>query len=246
MTENLAELVKNHQETDEPEKTELDIEETTESTTSPIEVEETDGPDIEVVKLSDWFANNYQNFESINHVKAEIRGVDANNTLIMTVPEASEDEPDKRRLVVIDNASYIPVLNLPATEFEVYPNESFRIISQEFDGKIIKSYGVKAGIIVTHCVKIDDYVVPFKIEKIKKKHKNGLNFIDVDVDAIKAKLSETTNIENIELQYKQIQKAKDGLTTVEDVMKWMLERQVGTTDVNHHLKLDELIIQMIS
>lgn len=248
MTENLTDMVKNHQENSEETKTELDIEETkSEETVEPnIKVEETDGPDIDVMRLSDWFVENSKNFGAINHVKADIRGVDSNDTLIMTVPTPTEAKPDKRRLVVIDEASIIPVLNLPAEVFEVYPNETFRIVSQEIDGKVIKSYGVKTGIIVTHCVKIDDYVVPYKIERIKKKHKDGLSFIDIDADAIKAKLSEETNIENLEIQYKQLTKAKTGMSTVEDVMEWMLERQVGITDVNHHLKLDELIIQMIS
>ena len=69
MTENLTDMVKNHQENSEETKTELDIEETkSEETVEPnIKVEETDGPDIDVMRLSDWFVENSKNFGAINH-----------------------------------------------------------------------------------------------------------------------------------------------------------------------------------
>lgn len=243
MTENLAEMVKGHKEKEK--KQDLDIPE--ESKNKKEKTERKQSSEVKITNLSEWFSTNHTNFNNIHHVKVKITGVDPKKTLIFSADtEESTKDSVERRLQIVEDADKIPVLNLPGEVFEVYNNGGFRIIYKEHDGKIIKSYGVKTGMYISHCININGLTIPFKVEKIKKKNKNSINPILIDKKHIEEKMKEDIDIENIELQYNQIQKYKEGMKIKKDVISWMLERQKSITDINHHLKLDELIIQMLT
>ena len=200
--------------------------------------------DVGIVDLSTWFNDNIKNFPNIKQVKVSITGIDPNRTLIYSEPDPTEEDVNNRKLQIITNATESKVPNIPGTVFENYLS-GIRVIHSEANGKIIKSYIVKNGIIITHCVIVDEMVIPIKIEQISKKAE-GISFINVDVEAVRKKLDEVAYLENIQIQYKQIHKFIKELKTVRDATKWLLGRQVGVEDINHHLKLDELIISLSS
>jgi len=205
-------------------------------------IEEDSKIDVGLIDLSTWFNDNIKNFPNLKQVKVNIQGIDSSKTLIYSEPDPTEEDLNNRKLQIITNATDSKLPNIPGSLFENYLS-GIRVIHSEANGKIIKSYIVKNGIIITHCVVVDEMVIPIKIEQISKKAE-GISFINVDVESVRKKLDEAAYLENIQIQYKQIHKHIKELKTIRDTTKWLLDRQVGVSDINHHLKLDELIISL--
>ena len=47
-------------------------------------------------------------------------------------------------------------------------------------------------------------------------------------------------------RYKQSAKAVKDLTTIQDVVNWLIERQASVTDINHHLQIDGVLINILT
>lgn len=203
--------------------------------------------DIIITNLTSWFENNFKAFENINQVKVAIRGIDPRQTLIVAVKDVNggtdNDGNEKRQLRIFENANTTPVLNLHAVSMEVY-NNGFSIINQYSDEVFIKAYGVRTGLICVFCNNIDGRLIPYKTKKVNKKE-SQIEMIVNDVSAFKNKLSQKPDLEALQLLYKQSIKVIDDLKTNEDVVNWMLERQVQITDINHHLQIDAVLIDML-
>jgi len=246
MKGNLSEVLKRKEVIQEkPREDELDIPDKTtpvEATSSSVIEEEKRSIDIGFTNLSSWFIENVKNFPNIKQVKVSIQGIDPNKTLIYSEPEPTPTDPNNRKLQVIYNAIDTPVLNIPGQLFETYFS-GFRVIHEEKNGMLLKAYIVKTGMYITHCIIVDGLPIPVKIEKVKKKSK-GIGLLKVDIKNIQDKFDKIVDLENIQLQYKQIQKHIKDLKTIKDVTIWMLQRQKDISDINHHLKLDELIISL--
>lgn len=213
------------------------------------EVEETppNASIIPISTLADWFEANSGNVTNINQVKVAIRGVDANKTLIMAVRdgdgEVDEQGNDKRTLRVFDNADSVPVLNLPPLSMDVY-NNGFRIVYQQGD-IFIKTYGVRTGLICTLCTSVGGKLVPYSVVRVKKKDEELV--IPNDHPTITAQqLLANADLEKLQLLYKQAAKSVEDLSTVQSVIDWMIERQDSVTDINHHLQIDNVLIDMLS
>jgi hypothetical protein len=197
--------------------------------------------------LSEWFELNVLKFSDINQVKVAIRGVDARKTLIMAVKDGSGEKDsegnDKRVLRVFEDADIHPVLNLPGIDMQIY-NNGFRIVN-DINGTIFaKCYGIRTGLIIVFCNVISDKLIPYEMVRIKKNEKD-IAVPHVDITAVTAKLSEPCDKESLQLLYKQISKTVDQLTTKQSVIDWFVEKQNEVTDINHHLQIDQVIIDMM-
>lgn len=201
---------------------------------------------VPITTLSTWFENNCNGIENINQVKVAIRGVDGNKTLIMAVNNEDEEKDangnEKRTLRVFDNADTTPVLNLLPISMNVY-NNGFKIVYQQ-NNTFIKTYGVRTGLICTLCNNIDGKMVPYKIVRVKKKD------VELEIPVNQAivtpeKLAAPADLESLQLLYKQISKAIETLSTNQSVLDWLLERQNSVTDINHHLQIDDVIINIL-
>ena len=202
---------------------------------------------VPISELSSWFETNSEGLENINQVKVSIRGVDSEKTLIMAVKDGDATDNDgnaKRLLRVFDNADLIPVLNLPPVRMDVY-NNGFRIINQYNDTVFIKSYGVKAGLICTLCVLVNDKLIPYQIVKIKRKETDLQVSEPGDVTALQQKLTGPANTEALQLLYKQSSKAVESMTTTQSAVDWLIDRQESVTDINHHLQIDNVLIDIL-
>lgn len=219
----------------------LDLPETTE------EVEVQDNT-ISIIPLSTWFEQNCDRFDNINQVKVAIRGVDPAQTLIMAIknPDTEEDSEgnEKRNLRVFENADVHPVLNLPALSMDVY-NNGFRIIYEYKDNIFIKCYGVRTGLITVFCNNINGQMIPYATTRVKRKD-DEVEVTIKDVGEISAKLLVNADLESLQLLYRQSAKAIDELTTNQDVVDWLLERQASVTDINHHLQIDGALIDILA
>lgn len=205
------------------------------------------GLSIATTSLAEWFELNVLNFSEINQVKVAIRGVDARKTLIMAVKDGSGEKDsegnDKRVLRIFEDADIHPVLNLPGIDMQIY-NNGFKIVNSVNETIFTKCYGIRTGLIIVFCNVIDHSLVPYEIVKIKKNEKDIL-VPQSDLSAITNKLNETCDKESLQLLYKQISKSVDQLTTKQSAINWLLEKQVEVTDINHHLQIDQVIIDMM-
>jgi hypothetical protein len=204
--------------------------------------QEPDRSVIEIVSLSDWFDDNVENFPNITKPTITVRGVDPSEQLIITIPEGPSDT-EKRRLIVFDDANALPVLNIPAMDMRVY-NNGFRIIYDYGSRLFIKSYGIRTGLISVFCHDINDLLIPYSIVKSKKKPTEVQVPVE-DPSRVEAKLAEALDCEALQIRYKQSSKA-EGLQTNFDAVKWLLERQGSIEDINHHLQIDNVIIDTLA
>ena len=247
MNENLSQLVKetpgidpvvfSEEELDLP----IDVEKAEELSAD----DQTDSYIIQISSLTDWFDANVENFPNIRKPTVSIQGVDPVEQLIVTVQVIDEDtteEGDKRKLVVFDDSHLIPVLDLPAMDMQVY-NNGFRIIYDFGQGIFIKSYGIRTGLISVFCNDINDKLIPYAIIKTKKSD------IDVEVprrdaNEVGQKLIQPLDLEALQLRYKQSSKAEE-LITNQQAIDWLIERQSSIGDINHHLQIDNVIIETL-
>lgn len=211
---------------------------------APTEEESTnDDSHIQIVSLSEWFDSSSDNFEGIRKTTVSIQGVNPDEQMIVTVPIPTEDEPDKRKLVIFNDAHLLPVLNIPAIDMQIY-NNGFRIIYDLGGGIFIKSYNLRNNLISVFCNDIDDLLVPYAIVRSKKKDES----IEIQINGIDertTKLSETANFEEMQLRYKQSAKAQN-ITTNRSAVEWLLARQATIEDVAHHIQIDSVVVDMLA
>lgn len=250
MNENLSQMVQEATPPDANLFSEADLDLPVENTVpvTPVEtitIDENPAAVITTSTLAEWFEANTQTLGNINQVKVAIRGVDANKTLIMAVKdndgEVDPEGNDKRTLRVFENADTLPVLNLPPISMDVY-NNGFRIVYQQ--GNIfIKTYGVRTGLICTLCTQVDGKLIPYSVVRVKKKD-SELEIPSETPELTAEKLASAADLEALQLLYKQSAKSIDQLSTVQSVVDWLIERQDSVTDINHHLQIDNVLIDM--
>ena len=252
MNENLSELVQQEQE--EPmvfSETDLDLPEDTLTQATPEEeeapVEEPQAEAIGITTLGEWFEPNLPNFDNINQVKVSIRGVDPEATLIMAIKDGSGEVDDageyKRVLRTFDNANIQPILNLKGVDMQVY-NNGFRAICEYVDNIYIKCYGVRNGMIAVFCNNINGILVPYNVTKVKKNDDSVL-VVRRNAAEMEVKLAEQANLEDLQLRYKQSSKAVENISTNMTAVQWLLNRQETIYDINHHLQIDNVIIETL-
>lgn len=242
MSDNLSQMVKNGV-TEEPvvfSEADLDIP----SETEEVQAEAADPTIIEIACLADWFDANVGNFPNIRKPTMAITDVDAIEQLLVTIPvEVADGEAPKRKMVIFDDAHELPILDKTAMDMQIY-NNGFRIIYDLGNGIFVKSYGVRTGLISTFCNDIDDVLVPYGIVRAKKRDTN-ISIITRDPADVRHKMSEALDIEALQLRYKQSSKA-EGLESNQDAINWLLERQATIEDINHHLQIDNVIIDTLA
>ncbi len=249
MNENLSQMVK-----DAPadavvfSEEQLDLPTTEEETAATEEVTEEAANVIGITSLSSWFEGNVERFDNINQVKVAIRGVDADQTLIMAVKDAAGEQDtdgnDKRNLRVFENADVHPVLNVPGAAMDVY-NNGFKIVYEFENNLFIKCYGVRTGLIAVFCNNMDGKLIPYATVRVKKKD-TELEIVTRDQAEVTAKLALDADLEALQLLYKQSAKSIEELSTNQSVVDWLLERQAEVTDINHHLQIDGVLIDILA
>lgn len=243
MNENLAQMLKNEtSENDEVTEPSFVVE-NKEPETPVDEVEEK----ITVKPLSTWFEEHHSKFEKINQVKVAIRGVDADSTVIVTIPDSKNEKDEngnlKRKVRIFEEADQTPVIDLDPVSMDIY-NNGFKIVYDYNETTAIKCYGVKTGLIVVFCNRIDNFLVPYKITKMKKKDKEMVvDFKDPQV--VIDQFPEIVDKENLQLLYRQITKSVPTINTNKEAIDWFLIRQDEVTDVNHLLQIDEVLCYIL-
>lgn len=228
-----------------PEETEVAAEATADTTEEAVP-EEPQVEAIAIAPLNTWFEANASAFQNVNQVHAEIRGVDPSKTLIMAVLDGQGEVNGNpsRELQLFKNVDIQPVLNIPATDMQIY-NNGFRLVSPYADNIVVKSYGVRTGLICVFCNNIAGKVIPYQVVKVKRKDE-AVEVVRSDAAAVAIKLAQDADLEALQLLYKQSSKAVEDMTTNQTAVDWLLARQSEVTDINHHLQIDNVIINILS
>jgi len=207
---------------------------------------------IGIINLQSWIDENSSEpqYDNIRYHRATIRGIDPNETIIVSDLHPAGGEVDghpARKLYLLTQANTSPVLNLPGLNMKMFNTDSYQISNSYIDNIILKCYGLKTGLIVIVCKNINDMIIPLEKIKVSKKDESlELTTTYPTDDVITQKLAENVNVENIVLQYKQYSKVQDEFATNLEAVTWLLERQKTIVDVNHLLQIDNVLINMFS
>jgi len=202
---------------------------------------------IPTTSLISWFRRYKKTVPpDIKTIKFGVAGVEPDSYLFITVPNPKggiikNGEP-KREVIMFRNANKIPVIDLPITDISIYPS-GFRMV-HPFNGSYFKCYGGKPNNLV---ISISNNMrIPYHIVKIKNSS-NALilkeNTINMDV-----RLNDEANREVIKTLYPVIANV-DGWKNMRkniDVCKFFLSLQRDIKDNAHHIKLDNIMIGMIT
>jgi hypothetical protein len=248
MNENLSDMVKSG--TDEEmvfSENDLDLPEAEAEDVSAAEAETPDVEAIGITTLGPWFQTNSANFDNINQVHVSIRGINPDANLIMAIKDGSgetdETGEEKRYLKTFDDADIQPILDLKGIDMQVY-NNGFRAVCEYQDNIYIKCYGVRTGLIAVFCNNIDGFLVPYHVAKIKRTD-DAVEVARRPSAEVEVKLAEQVNLEDLQLRYKQSSKAVEGMQTNKDAVTWLIGRQTEISDINHHLQIDNVIIETL-
>ena len=243
--DNLSDMVR-ESEVEEPvfSESDLDLPGDMEETKKEESFEPEEGPPIiGITSLSEWFAENVENFPNLRKPTVSIQGIDPEEQLLVLIVSNDESGQEKRKMHVFDDANMIPVLDLQAIDMQIYSN-GFRILYNLGNGIYIKSYGVRKGLISVFCFDINDLLIPYAVSRSKKRD-TDIELIDGNSQDTILKLELPLDFEALQLRYKQSSKA-EGLSTNLDVIKWLIERQGSIEDINHHLQIDNVIIDTLA
>ena len=254
MTDNLAEMIQDENiEVQTFNEADLNIsDEVIESAEENVEeTPEIEDPNaVKSAMLCDWFEENHNRFPNVGPVKAAIQRVDPRKTLIIAADIKDsflEDGSPERTLFVFNNADTYPVINLPGSEMEIFNNGIKINYDYDVEENIyLKTYGIKSGIFVVFCNKVDDILIPYNVTKFKKKDEILDIIVNENIDNISTRMEEDVDKEALQVMYKPASKSIDDITTIKSAIVWLLDKQKDVMDVNHLLKIDECIIKQFS
>jgi hypothetical protein len=201
-------------------------------------------PEISLVNFYDWYEGNSSAIHNVARVKAEVSNINVKDSIIFKI-QKGKPEDNVMELVSFYNPGSRPVLNLPPVYMKVFKNDTFEVLHSYSDEIFIKSYGVKTGLILVFCANVDGKIIPYHKIKIKK----NVTTIKLDklpnIQSIRERLAENVDVESVQLLYKQAIKYLNEFTTKENTLNWFLKKETEVIDINHLLKIDSVLINVI-
>ena len=198
---------------------------------------------INLTNFYDWFEENSDKISLVSRVRAEVSNINAKDNIILKVQKGKDSEME---LISFYNPAERPVLNLIPLSLKVFKNDTFEALHYYSDEILFRSYGVKTGLICVCCFYHDQCVIPISRCKVKKNATEVvINFDKEKVEKIKNSFEDTVNIEDIQILYSQAIKNKNVFSTKINTIKWFLERRQSVVDINHLLKIDNVLINIL-
>lgn len=199
--------------------------------------------EIGITNFYDWYESFSSDMTGIAQVKAEVSNINSKDSMIFKIPKAGSELME---LVSFYKPSIRPILNLPPARLKIFKNDTFEVLHIYNEHILIKSYGVKTGLIVVYCANVDGKIIPFQKVKIKKNIINiKFEYNESIINEIRNKLQDNVDVESIQLLYRQAIKVKDEFTTKEATVDWFLKKQQEVVDINHLIKIDNVLIHVI-
>jgi len=203
--------------------------------------------EIQIVPFGEWFEKYNGSFSNIHQIQISARGVAPNENLIISIDDPYGEEIEegikKRRLQLFDDAMLRTVLDMEPSDMQIY-NSGFRVTYPINDETFIKMYGIKTGIIAMFCHALEGGLLPYS-KVVAKKKVATVEIQMADIEIYKRQLTEPIDMEALYLLYKQCAKT-DPFETKGQAINWLIKRQDGITDINHHLEIDKTIMTLFS
>ena len=198
---------------------------------------------IGITNLYDWYEQHLSDISTVGRVRTEVSEVNSKDSIIFKVPKGKSDT--EKELISFYNPLSQPILNLPPVgEMRIFKNNTFVVIHNYNDSIFIKSYGVKTGLILVFCILVENQLVPFNKMKVKKKVAD-IEIVEMNPEEIKERLSTPVDMETVQLLYSQIIKHSSNITTRQELLTWFLEKIDDVIDINHLIKIDNVLIKVI-
>lgn len=205
-----------------------------------------------IISLFDFFKKNQTFFTEpespVRYVNiSTVKGVDSQQTLAFSVldPKVKSDDATKNRhLISFNDVHQRAILDMEPAYMNIFRNGIVVTYKPEKD-IIVKCYSVTSSLYVILSATVKDKVIPYQVSHLKRKEKVvalDQEMAKAFVEDISKKLEKDIDKELLIMTYKQFDKYKDQVTNLETGVDWLLKRQVGITDVNHLLQLDNAII----
>lgn len=200
---------------------------------------------VNIVPLSSWFPANVSKFENIKMVTISVRDVPPDSDLVVAVSD--RETPDKKRLKIIENANVQLVLDLPGIAMSVFNSGFYILFSHpnfpQYENMFIKGYNLRNNLIIVSCLAHVGMLLPYDIQKVKKKTAT-ININVPPEDSIIKTLDSNLDRKLFELRYHQSENAPD-LPKVRDAIEWMLRRSAEMADISHLLQIDSVIMNTL-
>ena len=191
----------------------------------------------------------------------------------VVIKDSTNPEEVERDIFLIKEAKKIKVPDIKPTKVMFFNNGSLRIDYQYSDTEnadpnqenyFIKAYISKTSAICTYCVYLVstreistdengnpvageerevNSMVPYYQAKYKK-DSTHIDSVNPDYDSILEKVAKAPDIEALIIQYNQFDKVRESIHTNLDAIKWLVARQEAAIDMNHQLKIDDVILQI--
>lgn len=200
---------------------------------------------IPIVSLINWVKRYGKSIPSeIKTIDFDIIGISNDEYLLVKVPHPKGGEMsgiERKELLMFKNANKIPVLDLDICDISMY-NSGIRMIHPFNDG-FIKCYAGKSNYLVVSMATME--LIPYYMTKVKN---NNLLIYKENKINIKKVIEENVDKEKIKTLYGVILKEKNwkNMITNEDVFKYFLNLQKGIKDNSHHIKIDNIMIGMLT
>lgn len=243
MQENLKEMINT---LNDDKKVEEEIKEPEINSEVETDTEETaDTTPIHLTNFYDWYEMYGETIHNITRSKLEVANINSKDCIIFKIPKG-KIEDGTMELVSFYNPSTRPIVNQPPVYMKIFKNDTFEVLHSFNEELLIKSYGVKTGLILVFCANVDGRIIPFYKTKVKKNATSiGMANLFPNIDEIREKLKENVDVESIQLLYKQAIKHLSEFTTKEKTLDWFLKKQTEVVDINHLLKIDNVLINVI-
>jgi hypothetical protein len=200
---------------------------------------------VNIIPLNSWFPANASKFENLKMVTISVRDVQPDIDLVVAVSD--RETPDKKRLKIIESANVQLVLDLPGIAMSVFNSGFYILFSHpnfpQYENVFIKGYSLRNNLIIVSCLAHDHMLIPYDIQKVKKKTTTVNISLPPDYDIIQ-KLDSTLDRKLFEFRYHQSENAPD-LPKVRDAIEWMLRRSAEMADISHLLQIDSVIMNTL-
>jgi len=247
--ETLADMIKSQsvRREERPRPTDL-----TEEAPQDIEVpSEEEGTTVRMIPLVEWFDQNRQHFSNLRRVRMEVSGIDPNKFLLLSAIKPGQinkaESEAERELFLLKDTDRLKVPNIPGRHMHLFPKGYMITFSVASSDLWIKGYSIPTGLHVIFCVLHNNQYLPFFGKKVHRSE-NTLDLgVDIPrIDDIQEILRTTANADLLVAKYHQIEKAINNLNTYQEVVNWLISRQMSFVDSAHLIQLDEALISIFS
>ena len=195
-----------------------------------------------------WF-NKYKpeekNPNGPRQIKMKVSGVDPSKTVIFTIPtEGSFEDQPARKLIHIEPADryLVPDVNSDITFLQQNTMFDYEI---DENTKLRMYVSKKTSLLCFLLAKSDFGFIPYSHSEIAVDENVTVSYHTVDQETVSKAMSEPVNKEVIQIYYRQIQKHIGNMNTVGDAVTWLLAKQAGVIDVNHHIEIEKAMLEII-